>query len=54
MHLDYDPRVPSSGSFRVQRNYFHSPNYQELYGIPITPATQKSNTLGVAGFIDVR
>ncbi|KAF7344006.1 Family S53 protease [Mycena venus] len=25
---------------------------QELYGIPTTPATQKSNTLGVAGFID--
>ncbi|KAF7368024.1 Tripeptidyl-peptidase sed3 [Mycena sanguinolenta] len=24
----------------------------ELYGIPTTPATQKSNTLGVAGFID--
>ncbi|KAJ6605199.1 family S53 protease [Mycena vulgaris] len=25
---------------------------QELYGIPTAPATQKSNTLGVAGFID--
>ncbi|KAJ6566546.1 family S53 protease [Mycena capillaripes] len=25
---------------------------QELYGIPTTPVTQKSNTLGVAGFID--
>ncbi|KAJ7859611.1 family S53 protease [Mycena olivaceomarginata] len=25
---------------------------QELYRIPTTPATQKSNTLGVAGFID--
>ncbi|KAJ7826630.1 peptidase S8/S53 domain-containing protein, partial [Mycena leptocephala] len=25
---------------------------QRLYGIPTTPATQKSNTLGVAGFID--
>ncbi|KAJ7815332.1 family S53 protease-like protein, partial [Mycena olivaceomarginata] len=25
---------------------------QGLYGIPTTPATQKSNTLGVAGFID--
>ncbi|KAJ7733969.1 family S53 protease [Mycena metata] len=25
---------------------------QELYSIPTTPATQKSNTLGVAGFLD--
>jgi hypothetical protein len=54
MHLDYQPRVPSSGSFRIRRNYFHSPNDQELYRIPTIPATQKSNTLGVAGFIDVR
>ncbi|KAK7031746.1 Tripeptidyl-peptidase sed3 [Favolaschia claudopus] len=27
---------------------------RELYGIPTTPATQRSTTLGVAGFIDVR
>ncbi|KAJ7670497.1 family S53 protease [Mycena olivaceomarginata] len=39
-------------SFRIRRNYFHSPNDQELYRIPTIPATQKSNTLGVAGFID--